>query len=63
MKDDRFYLSNIAECIERIQTYTVDGYKAFMQTWIIQDAANRNLEINVELDIRLLMNLRSCNQS
>jgi len=38
MRDDRLYLSNIFECIERIESYTRDGKEAFLQTTIIQDA-------------------------
>jgi hypothetical protein len=45
MKDDRLYLSNIKECIERIDSYTVDGKGAFLQTPMVQDAVIRNFEI------------------
>jgi uncharacterized protein with HEPN domain len=38
MKDERLYLSNIKECIERIEEYTSAGRDAFMQTPMIQDA-------------------------
>lgn len=58
MKDNRLYLSNIAECVERIETYTVDGYKAFMQTRMIQDAVIRNLEIIGEATKRLSQDVR-----
>lgn len=30
MKDDGLYLSNILECIQRIERYVADGRKAFM---------------------------------
>ncbi len=36
MKDERLYLSNIKECIERIEEYTSSGKDAFMQTPMIQ---------------------------
>lgn len=53
MKDDRLYLSNIWECIERIETYTQDGKEAFLQTTLIQDAVIRNFEIIGEATKRL----------
>jgi len=53
MKDDRLYLSNILECIERIESYTQDGKEAFLQTKIIQDAVIRNFEIIGEATKRL----------
>ncbi|WP_413174837.1 DUF86 domain-containing protein [Anabaena azotica] len=45
MKDERLYLSNIQECIERIEEYTKGGKEEFMQTKMIQDAVIRNFEI------------------
>ncbi|MEH2066957.1 MAG: hypothetical protein V7K47_02095 [Nostoc sp.] len=45
MRDDRLYLSNIFECIKRIEFYTRDGKEVFLQTTIIQDAVIRNFEI------------------
>lgn len=45
MKDERLYLSNIKECIERIQEYTYVGREGFMKTPMIQDAVIRNFEI------------------
>lgn len=53
MKDDRLYLSNIKECIERIESYTINGKEAFLQTIIIQDAVIRNFEIIGEATKRL----------
>jgi hypothetical protein len=41
MRDDSLYLSNIKECIERIESYTRDGKEAFMQNPMIQDAVIR----------------------
>lgn len=58
MKDDRLYLSNIKECIERIESYTQSGKDAFMQTLIIQDAVIRNFEIIGEATKRLSVELR-----
>jgi uncharacterized protein with HEPN domain len=59
MKDNRLYLSNIKECIERIESYTCDGREAFMQTPIIQDAVIRNFEIIGEATKRFSPELRA----
>ncbi len=59
MREDRLYLSNIKECIERIQSYTIDGKEAFLQTIIIQDAVIRNFEIIGEATKRLSPELRA----
>ncbi|GAB4240069.1 MAG: DUF86 domain-containing protein [Stanieria sp.] len=53
MKDDRLYLTNIKECIERIENYTRDGKEVFLQTTIIQDTVIRNFEIIGEATKRL----------
>jgi len=53
MRDDRLYLSNIKKCIERIESYTLDDQKAFLQTAIIQDAVMRNFEVIGEATKRL----------
>ena len=54
MKDNRLYLSNIKECIEQIESYTVDGKEAFLQNRMIQDAVIRNCEIIGEATNRIL---------
>lgn len=59
MRDNRLYLSNIKECIERIESYTCDGREAFMQTPMIQDAVIRNFEIIGEATKRLSPELRA----
>ncbi len=59
MKDERLYLSNIKECIDRIEAYTYDGKEAFMRTPMIQDAVIRNFEIIGEATKRLSPELRS----
>ncbi|MEB3150190.1 MAG: DUF86 domain-containing protein [Sphaerospermopsis sp.] len=59
MKDERLYLSNIKECIERIEEYTQGGKEEFMQTKMIQDAVIRNFEIIGEATKRLSPELRS----
>ncbi|NJM71906.1 MAG: DUF86 domain-containing protein [Scytonema sp. RU_4_4] len=58
MKDDRLYLSNIKECIERIESYTCDGKEVFLQTFMIQDAVIRNFEIIGEATKRLSTDLK-----
>lgn len=59
MRDDRLYLSNIKECIDRIESYTLDGKEAFLQTTIIQDAVIRNFEIIGEATKRLSPEIRT----
>ena len=59
MRDDRLYLSNIKECIERIESYTIDGREVFLQTTIIQDAVIRNFEIIGEATKRLSPEIRA----
>ncbi|MBW4625208.1 MAG: DUF86 domain-containing protein [Brasilonema octagenarum HA4186-MV1] len=59
MRDNRLYLSNIKDCIERIESYTCDGKEAFMQTPMIQDAVIRNFEIIGEATKRLSPELRA----
>ncbi|MFB2768823.1 DUF86 domain-containing protein [Pelatocladus sp. BLCC-F211] len=61
MKDNRLYLSNIKECIERIESYTCDGKEVFMHTPMIQDAVIRNFEIIGEATKRLSPELRAAN--
>ncbi len=59
MRDDWLYLSNIFECIERIESYTRDGKEVFLQTTIIQDAVIRNFEIIGEATKRLSPEIRA----
>ena len=59
MKNERLYLSNIKECIERIEEYTKGGKEEFMQTKMIQDAVIRNFEIIGEATKRLSPELRN----
>ncbi|MGH7999845.1 MAG: HepT-like ribonuclease domain-containing protein [Brasilonema sp.] len=58
MKDDRLYLSNIKESIERIESYTCDGKEVFLQTLMIPDTVIRNFEIIGEATKRLSTDLR-----
>ena len=45
MKENRLYLTHIAECIERIEEYTAGGREQFMASHLIQDGVLRNFEI------------------
>jgi uncharacterized protein with HEPN domain len=54
MKDDRLYLIHIAECIERIASYTKDiDREAFLTSTLVQDAVLRNLQTLAESTQRL----------
>ena len=58
MRDEKRYLLDIAECIERVEEYTRDGKEAFIQTKMIQDAVVRNFEIIGEATKRISQDLR-----
>lgn len=45
MKDDRVYLTHIADAIAQILSYTAGGRAEFMRNRMIQDAVIRNLEV------------------
>ena len=45
VRDDRFYLTDITERIQRIELYTQGGRDIFLQSLIIQDAVSRNFEL------------------
>lgn len=45
MKDDRLYLIHIWECIQRIESYAIEGKSSFLASNMIQDAIIRNFEI------------------
>lgn len=53
MRDDGLYLSNILECIQRIESYVTEGKAAFMDNSMMQDAVIRNFEIIGEATKRL----------
>lgn len=53
MKSDLLYLSNIQDCIQRIESYTVEGKEKFLKTPMIQDAVVRNFGIIGEATKRL----------
>ena len=45
MKDDKLYLTHIKEAIDKIISYTNDGYDQFVNDPKTQDAVIRNFEI------------------
>ncbi len=53
MKDDRFYLRHIQDCIANIQEYVAGGEEAFLASTLIQDAVIRKLQVMAESTIRL----------
>lgn len=54
MKDDRFYLIHISECIERIESYMAGkDKKEFFNSTLLQDAVIRNLQTLAESTQRL----------
>ncbi|MBW4671955.1 MAG: DUF86 domain-containing protein [Cyanomargarita calcarea GSE-NOS-MK-12-04C] len=58
MREEKRYLLDIAECIERIEEYTSSGKEAFANTRMIQDAVVRNFEIIGEATKRISQELR-----
>jgi len=53
LRDDRFYLLHISECIARVEQYVAGGRDEFLQTRLIQDAVLRNLQVLAESTQRL----------
>jgi uncharacterized protein with HEPN domain len=58
MREEKRYLLDIAECIERIEEYTSGGKEVFANTRMIQDAVVRNFEIIGEATKRISQELR-----
>ena len=58
MKDVSAYLKHIREAITKIEKYTKDGRKHFMEDTMIQDSVIRNLEIIGEAARNLPVDLR-----
>ena len=58
MKDAFAYLKHIREAIVKIEKYTKDGRKHFMEDTMIQDSVIRNLEIIGEAARNLPVDLR-----
>lgn len=59
MKDDKFYLIQIAEDITRLEKFTEDGRHAFMNAELIQQAVLRTLQTLGESIKRLSDHLKS----
>jgi len=62
-KDSRVYLAHIFECIDRIQQYTQEGKKQFLQEKLVQDAVIRNFEVIGEAAKRVPEEYREKNPS
>lgn len=45
MKDDRPYLADILQALQRVEQIGQRGREAFLGDWLLQDAAIRNFEI------------------
>jgi len=58
MRDNRLYLADILESIQRIQSYTEGGIETFAQTPMIQDAVIRNLAVIGEATKQLPIDFR-----
>lgn len=59
MNDDLVYLEYIAEGIERIEEYTVEGKETFFTSLIVQDATIRRLQTIAETTQRLSNDLKA----
>jgi uncharacterized protein with HEPN domain len=59
VKDDRFYVEHILECIEKIERFSSEGESQFFKSDLIQDAILRNLQILSESTKRLTEELKS----
>lgn len=58
MKDDKLYVIQILERLDRIQRYSSSGKEAFLASEIAQDAVTRNFEIIGEATKRISARLR-----
>jgi len=58
VREEKLYIQDISDCIDRIEDYTRDGRESFMQTRMIQDAVIRNFEIIGEATKRLSQDFR-----
>lgn len=58
-KDTRVHLAQMLERIHRIERYTADGHRAFLDDEMIQDAVVRNLEVIGEAAKRVPDELRA----
>ena len=53
MSSDSLHIQHILECIEKIETYIVDGKESFMSDERTQDAVLRNLHTLAESSSRI----------
>ncbi len=44
-REDREYLQDILDRIQRIETFVETGYEEFLKSYLIQDAVERNFEV------------------
>lgn len=58
MTDDRVYLGDILERIERIEAYTQGGREEFLRSLLIQDGVIRSFEVIGEAVKRVSQELR-----
>lgn len=58
MREPRLLLNDILESITLIETYTTEGYDAFLENRMMQDAVVRNLEVIGEATKQLPPSLR-----
>ncbi|MGV8146910.1 MAG: DUF86 domain-containing protein [Alkaliphilus sp.] len=58
MKTDKIYLVHILECIDHIESYTLEGKNEFIKSKLIQDAVIRNLGIIGEATKKISLDLR-----
>ena len=63
MKDDKVFLQNILECIDKIEDYTSSGKEDYFKSTLIQDAVIRNLEIIGEATKNISQDLKTQNSS
>ena len=59
MKDDRPYLADILQALERVEEIGQRGREAFLADWLLQDAAIRNFEIVGEAAKRVSLALQT----
>jgi uncharacterized protein with HEPN domain len=59
VKDDRFYLILIQECIAIVEEYTSEGREAFLANRMMRDAVVRNLHILAESTQRVSNELKA----
>lgn len=58
MKDDKAYLLDLLERIQRVEAFTQNGREEFFQSILIQDGVIRNFEVMGEIVKRLSQELK-----